>query len=393
MVATKTLFGEFSIAGISNMPECNCSHTIVGRQEEGAAKMTIDGVVFRDDSHLCVHDSDTLETVLKKLSESRGLPTIVVDQDSKVVGVLSDGDVRRLVLKGVKLSDSIRPYLKTFRSLSVGTDEREVSKLMRLTNFTVVPVLDETGTYSGYWTLESDGRDLVRPPVVILAGGKGTRLRPTTAILPKPLIEVAGQKLIEYAIQSCEAHGFSSFFVSVNYKKEMVLAFLADRIGDGTVTPIVEETPLGTAGPLSLLPSLNGDVLVANADVLHSLDLSSMLRHHVDSGADITVATEVYEQKIPFGVLDIRDGRAVGISEKPSYFFPVSGGIYLLSESARSLVPAKQMYDMPDLIQDAINRGLLVVPFAAYERIMDVGTPESLRSAREILVTKKRFEN
>lgn len=329
-----------------------------------------------------VRKEDTYRTCLEVINSRRGLPCIVVADNMKCIGVVSEGDIRRSLIQGATLDSPVEGLLKEFVSVDSSATANEAAKIMSRKSLELLPIITPEGTVGAVWVWDTRAHFSV--PVLILAGGKGTRLYPLTLTKPKPLIEVAGATLLDHAIENCRNHGFHEFYLSVNYLKDQVIGHLREKNESFSVEFIEEKIPLGTAGPVGLLPrSKEESLLVVNADVIHSVDLWRLVNQHQENAEDLTVAVRLHQTSIPFGVVDIKDGRIVSVTEKPTVSFPVNAGIYVLGPRTRELVQPGEALDMPDLIELAINRGFRVGAFVTEDYWLDVGTPESLAQAKD----------
>lgn len=330
-------------------------------------------------------ESASIRQVLEKINLNSGLPVLLVSDRKLVSGVVTDGDVRRRLLAGANLDDSIGPSETSF--VSVGSEQtvQEAESLFLSRRLDILPIVSGIGELVGAWVPSYPTGPIRELTALVMAGGRGRRMRPLTDTLPKPLIRVNNKALIDYALEACIRHGVKKAFVSLNYLKEMIAEYLATRKYGLEIELVNEEIELGTAGPVSLLPRIENDLLLVNADVIHDVDIGAMHRFHIKSGADLTVATKFYETQVPFGVLDLKERKILGVDEKPTVTMPISGGIYILSEKARRIVPKQSFFDMPDLINEVAIRGLEAVAFFAHELLLDVGTPQSLRVAESSL--------
>lgn len=329
-----------------------------------------------------VRGKDSYRKCLELINLQRGRPCIVVTSDDRCIGVVSEGDIRRSLLQGETLDSPVSGLLKGFVSADSSTSAEKAARMMIEKSLELLPILSPDGFVNGVWVWESRVTPTI--PVLILAGGKGSRLHPLTLTKPKPLIEVAGATLLDRAIENCLAHGFRKFFLSVNYLKEQVIGHLNERDKSLSIEFVEEETPLGTAGPVGLLPRSDREsVLVVNADVIHNVDLWRLAKQHEDNDEDLTVAVRLHQTTIPFGVVDVKGTEIVSVTEKPTISFPVNTGIYVLGPRVRQLVKRGKPLDMPDLIELAINKGLRVGAFLTEDYWLDVGTPENLARAED----------
>lgn len=287
---------------------------------------------------------------------------LVVDTQRCLLGTLSDGDVRRGLLKGMGLHDPVSQAMFLTPTVAHATDDPgAISARMRDLQLHQMPIVDATGTVIGMAVVD----DFLRAPardswVVIMAGGLGSRLQQLTRDTPKPMLHVGSRPLLETIVRGFSDQGFRQFYFAVNYKAEQI----EEHFGNGRkfgvqIQYLREDQRLGTAGALSLLPEQpTQPIIVTNADLLTKVDCGAMLDAHAESGADVTMAVREYEMQVPFGVVRERDGRIDAIDEKPKQHFTVSAGIYVLSPQVLELVPRAAYFDMPALFDAAIQRQL-----------------------------------
>ena len=327
-----------------------------------------------------IRKEQSFRECLEVINRQSGRPCIVADTGEKCEGVVSEGDIRRALINGESLESPVSSLLKQFIFVDSSVTADAAAGLMSSQSLEILPVLSSCGIVEGAWIWDS--RPELSIPVLILAGGKGARLHPLTLTKPKPLIEVAGATLLDRAIERCLKHGFRKYFLSVNYLKDQVIEHLRESKSNVSVEFVVEDTPLGTAGPVGLLPrSENENLLVVNADVIHNVDLWRLAEQHRGNEDDLTVAVRLHQTTIPFGVVDIQGAQIVSVTEKPTISFPVNTGIYMLGPRVRDLVKPGEPLDMPDLIELAIAQGFRVGAFLTDDYWLDVGTPESLARA------------
>ena len=326
----------------------------------------------------------TVREAIELINRNAGVPCAVVDATGICQGVITDGDIRRGLLSGLTLESSLAELVKPFVSVGPTASASEVAELARKQDSRFMPCLSATGKLESVWLATTGSfSEPTEIPVLVLAGGKGSRLMPLTSTVPKPLIRVGKTTLLDSAIDRCLASGFRNFYLSVNYLKEQVISHIEARQSDDFSVHFVEESePLGTAGPIGLLPeNSQGNLLVVNADVLHNIDLGQMVDDHLKAKRDLTVGLRLHQTTIPFGVAEIEGEQIVDVVEKPTLSFPVNAGIYVISQSVRDRVAAGLPLDMPDLIKECISDGMSVGPFLAHEFWLDVGTHENLSLA------------
>ncbi len=328
----------------------------------------------------------TIHRALEQLVENMRQIILVVDADRRLLGTVTDGDVRRGLLKRVDLDAPISRIMNDHPAkVSPSTGRDACLRIMQENEYRHLPIVDDDGRVVGLEILS----DLLKQerldnPVVILAGGKGSRLMPLTEDKPKPMLPVGGQPMLQTIIESFARQRFYRFFVSVNYKSEMI----EDHFGDGSklgvdITYLREDRPLGTAGPLSALPDTPDEpVFVMNGDVLTSVDFKQLLAFHQDQKADATMCVREYDFEVPFGVAETDGARLTGISEKPIQRFFVNAGIYLLNPSVLSMVPRNEPFDMPDLFKQVLAEGMSPAAFPLREYWMDIGRLSDFEQAQ-----------
>ena len=310
---------------------------------------------------------------------------LVVDDQQRLLGTLTDGDIRRGLLHGETLETPVQRLMnRQFRFVRSSEDQATVLEMMRRDVLRQIPVLDTEGRVVQLLLLQ----ELLAPPqlpnaVVFMAGGKGTRLRPHTEHCPKPMLPVDGKPMLEILLEQCVASGFRQFYFSVNYLKEQIIEHFGDGKGWGvSIDYLVEDEPLGTAGSLQLLPrSLQEPFLVMNGDVLTRLNPSQLLRFHVEHEAAGTLCVREHTINVPFGVVQTKGVELAGFEEKPSYCQLVNAGVYVVDPQLLPLLPPHQATDMPTLLQSAQHSGHRIAVCPIHEYWIDVGRPETLEEA------------
>jgi dTDP-glucose pyrophosphorylase len=309
-----------------------------------------------------VEQGTSLRDALVKIDAAGTQLAVIVDQHRKLMGTLSDGDVRRGLIKGLSLSDKVEQAMcSTPRSVAAGESRETVRSLLKRLGLHQVPVVLADRTVVGLEIVD----DFFVPPVrdnwvVVMAGGLGTRLSELTRSVPKPMLSVGNRPMLETILRSYVDQGFRKFYLAVNYKAELIERHFGDGGELGAEIRYLRESKrMGTAGALSLLPSRpDAPVLVTNGDVLVKLDHGEMLSGHIEAGAAATMAVREYEYQIPFGVIQEENGRLRQIEEKPIHRTLVCAGMYALSPEALDMVPSDTYLDMPTLFNSLIDSGL-----------------------------------
>jgi len=312
---------------------------------------------------------------------------LVLDASGRLAGVLTDGDIRRAILRGRTLQTPTREVMNP-RATSVleQTPREDMLALMRRHVFHHLPLVDETGRVVGLATLDELIGAVERHNwVVLMAGGLGTRLRPLTEDRPKPLLSVGGKPILETILESFAEQGFKHIFLSVNYKAEMI----RDHFGTGErwgvdLQYLHETTRLGTAGALALLPQApSAPVIVMNGDLLTHLNFDGLLRFHTEHQAAATMAVREYDFQVPYGVVSLDGPTILSIEEKPVQRFFVNAGIYVLSPLALGHLPVNSPFDMPALFERLIARGETAAAYPLREYWLDIGRLDELERAEK----------
>ena len=336
----------------------------------------------------------SIRDAIAAIESTRRFIVAVVDDENRLVGVVSDGDIRRALLHGQTIDGPITDAMSSdpIVASDKATNE-ELLHLMLTKGVAAVPVVDRTGRFRRIVQItDLRGREFstVRAEgfwgAVIMAGGEGRRLRPLTAELPKPLIEVGGVPLLERQIRALVQCGITRIFIATNYLGHLIEDHFGNGSGFGAQLKYLrEDVKLGTAGALSLLPEEPvGPLLVLNGDVITNSDYGKLLAYHNEQGALVTMAAIEYRVEIPFGVVQIQDMHAIAIVEKPSQRFLCNAGIYVLAPSVLALIPAGQPCDMTNVIQRTIANGRTVSVFPLHEYWTDIGNPDDLERAQRV---------
>lgn len=302
---------------------------------------------------------------------------LVVNEDGRLLGTVTDGDVRRGILKGVPLDHAVQRVMCARPSV-VGVDEsREcVLEMMTKKQLRQIPVVDRRGRVVGLEVWD----DLVAVRkrdnhVVLMAGGLGSRLGPLTKDCPKPLLKVGNKPVLETILESYRDHGFHQFHISINYRGEMVKEYFGDGSRWDVKIHYIQETKrLGTAGALGLLPGVPElPLVVMNADLLTKINYGQLLDFHHEHRSTATMCVREYDFQVPYGVVKIDRNQLVGIEEKPVHKFFISAGIYVLEPIALAKIPRNEYLDMPTLFERLIADGATTSAFPIREYWLDIG--------------------
>jgi dTDP-glucose pyrophosphorylase len=322
-----------------------------------------------------------------KTIESGGIQiALVVDENRKLLGSITDGDIRRGILKGINLQESVEKVMNP-KPITAGLDssESEVLNVMKAKKINCIPVLDPNGQICDLKILS----DMVvvdsakENAVVLMAGGLGSRLGELTATRPKPMLNVGRRPILEIILKNLISHGFQSFFISVNYKSEVIEEYFGNGEKWGVkIDYLREKQKMGTAGSLSLLTETKGlPFLVVNGDILTKVNFSSLLEQHQKNNWKATMCVRQYDFQVPFGVVKTNGDVISAIEEKPVHSFLVNGGVYVLNPECLKLIPKDKAYDMPQLFHDLLEKNMESGVFPVHEYWLDVGRRDDFERA------------
>ncbi|MQF67079.1 hypothetical protein FIM07_01385 [SAR202 cluster bacterium AD-802-F09_MRT_200m] len=345
---------------------------------------------------LCVGPESSINQTLVQLGISAKGIVLVVDSEMRLLGTVTDGDMRRGVLAGVDHEKPVTELLArsgSTRPISApeGTEPATLLAMLRDNSIRHIPLIDHEHKVVALAIID----DFVPDPgpalqAVIMAGGLGQRLRPLTEEVPKPMLPVGDRPLLESMLEQLSGAGINLIKLVTNYKKEVISNYFGNGASFGVEIQYVEEDqPLGTAGGLGLLEASDKPLLVINGDILTKVDFRAMADFHRDNKADMSVAVKEQEFQIPYGVVETDGLRITGILEKPVMRHFINAGIYLLNSELRRYIPAAQAYDMTDLIERVLKDGCNVVSFPIHEYWLDIGQHEDYAQAQDDAAREK----
>ena len=342
---------------------------------------------------------NTLEEAIKTLHEGGCRITLIIDDDGKLLGTLTDGDVRRALIKHISMDDLVVEVMNNKPETALKSDQRrQILSMMRKKKFLHMPIVNEQGVLVGLETLQHLIKNISYDnPVLLMAGGFGTRLLPLTKETPKPLLKVGKLPILETIITQFIDAGFHNFYISTHYKAEMVRKHFGDGSAWGVSIQYIHETkPMGTAGSLGLLPRDIQDlpILVMNGDLLTKVNFEHLLEFHKEQGGVATMCVREYDFQVPYGVIESKECRITSIVEKPVHQFFVNAGIYVLDPALVKSVDGKTYLDMPSLLKSRIENGEQVDTFPLHEYWIDIGHLEEFeRANREVVNIIKESES
>ena len=334
----------------------------------------------------CASKKDALLEAMTQMDREGVGALFVLDENEAMVGMLTDGDVRRAILRGVPLSKGISEVMNVnFIYGQEGQTKASLFNLMKKIHRRHLPVLNKEKKLVDIMLL--DELDFIRndTPIVLMVGGLGSRLGKLTKNCPKPMLEVGEKPILETIITAFSQYGFYNFILSVNYLSHVIVDYFKDGSKWGVdIQYLREQTSLGTAGGLSLLEKKPKKAFfVMNGDLLTRLNFQSLLEYHKEHGVQATVAVREYKNQIPYGVVEHDGSYLVKMEEKPVKKQYVNAGIYILEPGCLDLIPKNRAFDMTDLIKSLISRKQKVAMFPIHEYWRDIGRIEELKLANE----------
>lgn len=327
--------------------------------------------------HIMLSPVSTICRALEVIDSGAMKIALVVDANQKLMGTISDGDIRRAILKGVGLDALIEGFYNANPITCGINDSREkILQLAAAKKVYQIPVVDNDGCIVGVTEID----EMLQPAgrsnkVVLMAGGLGTRLSPLTDSIPKPMLHVGTKPILETIIENFAKYGYRDVVLSVSYKSHVIEEHFGDGEAFGVKISYVHETKrMGTAGALSLMrDQLSEPFFVMNADLLTNVNFEHLHDYHESHNAMATMAVREYDFQVPYGVVNISDSKIISIEEKPTQKFYVSGGIYMLNPESLELIPNDQFFDMPSLFDTMISKGANALSFPIREYWLDIG--------------------
>lgn len=338
------------------------------------------------DRHTILQSRSVREALIKLDSLASDAILFVVDENNKLLGSLTDGDLRRGFIKGLDFNNQLCDFVQTspkyILANSYSLDKLEVFKA---NHFKVVPIVNENHIIVDILNFRLQST-IIPVDAVLMAGGEGKRLRPLTETTPKPLLKVGDKPIIEYNIDRLQKVGIKNVNLSINYLGDQ----LVDYFGDGAnrnlnIRYVRENKPLGTIGSILLVENFeHEDILVMNSDLLTNIDYADFFKTYKDSEADMAVAATSYQVDIPYGVLEVNESNIVkSLKEKPRYTYFSNAGIYIIKKDLLKMIPEDQFFDITDLINRIIEMNLKLITYPINGYWLDIGKHEDFKKAQE----------
>ncbi len=342
--------------------------------------------------NILILPSTNIQEALRVIDSEALQLALVVDNNRKLLGTITDGDIRRALINNLPLTLPVSEVMYTTpTTVSIGTSRAKILELMNEKQVNSIPILDD-GIVVGLETIHHTTHVIkYNNPVFLMAGGFGTRLRPLTDNCPKPMLKVGDKPILETVLLNFIKAGFHNFYISTHYLPEIIQDYFGDGSNWGvSIDYIYEHEPLGTGGALGLLPSSlpNFPVIVMNGDVLTKIDFEKALSFHNENKASATICVREYEYQIPFGVIKGEGNIIKSMVEKPIQIYHVNAGIYVISREIIDSVKKNEVVDMPTLLERHLANKVLMYPF--YEYWLDIGRMADFKRAQIDIHTLER---
>lgn len=341
---------------------------------------------MRQWQNILVEKNQTLLETMKVIDDSSLQFAVVVDEEQHLLGTVTDGDIRRGILRGEGLDVPITSIMNSNPiTEKYGLKDSDYKQLMKSKQLKQLPIVNESNQIIDILFIDKFDTPVNKNQVVLMLGGLGTRLRPLTNEIPKPMLKVGNKPIVETIVDGFKQFGYTNFIFSVNYKKEIIQNYFKNGDTFGiSVDYIEEEKRMGTAGALSLLENRpTQPFFVMNGDLLTQVNFDQLMQFHLEHNAVATMCVREYEFQIPYGVIETDGTDLVSINEKPVHRSFVNAGIYVLSPEVFDYIPEDTFYDMPTLFEKLIEQGKKTSVFPIHEFWLDIGQMDDFNRANQ----------
>lgn len=341
---------------------------------------------MEDWKKIIVYGHYKLLDVMKLIDETGLQFSVVIDKDNHLIGTVTDGDIRRALLSGKSLQVEIYEVMNKNPIFGYYDQTRQQHlRILRTNKLKQLPIVKEDHTLANLVMLDDRERKWKDNIVLLMVGGLGTRLRPLTNDIPKPMLHVGGKPLLETIIDGFKQYGYTNFILSVNYKKEVIQDYFQNGEAFGvSITYVEESMRMGTAGALSLLPEIpTKPLIVMNGDLLTQINFDQLMNFHLEQQSLATMCVREYEYQIPYGVIETNGPQLVAITEKPIQKKFVNAGVYVLSPEVFRYIPSDKFFDMPELFESIMKENKLASIFPIHEYWLDIGRVEDFEKAND----------
>lgn len=341
---------------------------------------------MRNWREIIVNETQTLLETMRLIDETSMQFAVVVDDNNRLLGTVTDGDIRRGILRGEGLEVPITSVMNVKPTTAkYGATLAKYKQLMKSKKLKQLPIVNDQNQVVDVLFLDELQLSQNKNQVVLMLGGLGTRLRPLTNDIPKPMLKVGNKPIVETIVEGFKQYGYTNFVFSVNYKKEVIQNYFQTGEAFGVQIDYVEEEKrMGTAGALSLIENRPTDsFFVMNGDLLTQVNFDQLMQFHVEQGAVATMCVREYEYQVPYGVIETNGTDLIAIKEKPVHRSFVNAGIYVLSPEVFDYIPQDTFYDMPTLFEKLIADGKKTSVFPIHEYWLDIGQVDDFQRANE----------
>lgn len=338
------------------------------------------------EKHVILYTQSVREALIKLDLIAPSSILFIVDGQNKLIGSLTDGDLRRGFIKGLGFEDKLLDFVKS-TPVSIKENEFDLDQLeqFRINLLKIIPIVNDNNIIVDILDFNLR-KTLIPADAILMAGGEGKRLRPLTENTPKPLLKVGDKPIIEYNIDRLINVGIKNINLSINYLGDQIVAYFGDGSTKGVgIKYVREDKPLGTIGSILLVDQFcNEDIIVMNSDLLTNIDFTDFFKTYQESEADMAVAATSYHIDVPYAVLEVGDNKQVkSLKEKPRYTYYSNAGIYIIKKKLLNIIPENQFYDITDLMERVLEMNLKLVTYPINGYWLDVGKHEDFIKAQE----------
>ncbi|MCB9426830.1 MAG: NTP transferase domain-containing protein [Flavobacteriales bacterium] len=347
---------------------------------------------MQPESYFIIHENDVLTIALSMLSNISEPQTLLVKNDiGKIIGTVTDGDIRRALLRGCSMESKVKDfYFKDFTYIESGVFDRKKIEFIKHNKLELVPVLNKDGSLKTLVNFK-EIKTILPVEAIIMAGGVGKRLLPLTKDTPKPMLEIGGKPIIEYNIELLRSYGIKDISLSVKYKSEVIEEYFTDGKRFGVdITYLKEDEPYGTIGAVRQKENFKESyVLVMNSDLLTNINLEEMFVSLLETEADLIIATIDYNVEIPYGVVETDSRLVTALREKPTYTYYSNAGIYIFKKEIVDLIPKNMFFNATDLLSKLIDTNHKIVHYPINKYWLDIGKPKDFEKAQKDVLNIK----
>lgn len=325
--------------------------------------------------NIIIDENSSLKEALVKLDENPKMQTLFVTKDDKIIGTITDGDIRRGLINGLNNSNIIADYMnRSFTFLKKGEHDEKKLNIIKNKKLEIVPVLNQDGTLDRIIDF-TKVKTILPIDAIIMAGGVGSRLMPLTKTTPKPMLEIGNKPIIDYNVELLKSFGISNLTLSVKYLKEQIEDYFKDgQSVQMNISYITEDTPLGTIGAIKQINTFHNDyILVMNSDLLTNIDLEAMFMELTNENSDMIVATTDYQVQVPYGIIESNGNKITSLKEKPTYTYYSNAGIYIFKKELIELIPNNSYFNATDFIEKLLNSSKTVLHYPIKKYWLDIG--------------------